>query len=216
MAVNMKNLIRVLLFIALIGAIIMIQSLDINEAYNFDNDQISVVMFLAVSIIATILFIPGSIIGIIGGIVFGPVLGTLLVVVSATIGSIFSFMLSRYFSQFKLIKKIHQSKKFKKMDEFIRKNSTDVLVVTRLLPLFPFSIQNYYYGLTNISIVKFSIITFITIIPGTFLYCYFAARVYYDNENILIYLIVFSLILIVLYFVSKKVVKTLYNSLSIK
>ncbi len=56
------------------------------------------------------------------------------------------------------------------LEDIIQKGGLKLIVLTRLSPLFPFSILNYFYGLNNITYKDFSI-SLICIIPGTFLYC---------------------------------------------
>ena len=42
-----------------------------------------------------------------------------------------------------------------------------MLMITRFVPLFPFSLQNYVYGLTNIPFRTYALVTIPTILPGT-------------------------------------------------
>lgn len=213
MVIKMKKTYRIILLLALILLIFLARKLDTSVIITIlnENKGLSIITFIVITIIATVLFVPGSIIGIVGGVVFGPVLGSILVVISTTIGSSIAFLISRYLNDFTIIQKLKTTKKYIKMDDFIKKNSTDVLVVTRLFPLFPFNIQNYYYGFTSISFIRFTIITFLTIIPGTVLYCYFANKIYYDNENMTLYFVILSTIMIIFYLVCKKILKSKYN-----
>ncbi len=195
--------------------LLFVVSLSIYFAIFFDIDidlvitefksrgSFAVLLFVFFAVFATVLFIPGSIIGIVGGIVFGPYLGTLLVVISATFGSVISFLISRYFYNSRIVIYIKNIDSYKKIDKFTTKNSTDLLVITRLLPIFPFNLQNYYYGFTTISIKKYSVVTFFTLIPGTFIYCFFASKIYYDSQSVILYVLGFSTIIIVLYFITK-------------
>lgn len=169
------------------------------------NNYYSMITFVFISIIATVIFIPGTLIAIVGGITYGSIVGTILVVFSTTIGSGLSFLISRYLSDLEFVKSIQKSKKFKSMDKFVKSNETDMLVVTRLLPLFPFNIQNYYYGFTSISFTKYIVVTLVTIIPATFMYCYFANEIYYDSEKIVSSIIILSIIMLVLYYIGKKI-----------
>ena len=45
-----------------------------------------------------------------------------------------------------------------------------ILMITRLLPIFPFNLQNFAYGITNISIVTYSLGTFLFMIPGIIIF----------------------------------------------
>ncbi len=208
----MEKAYKVIPLIIIVILIILFKNTSTNEIISILNTNvISIIAFILIAIIATIIFIPGSIIGIVGGIVFGPIIGSVLVIISTTIGSSVAFLISRYLNKFKIVQKIKLTKKFIKMDNFIKRNSTDVLVVTRLLPLFPFNIQNYYYGFTSISFKKFTLVTLLTITPGTILYCYFASKIYYDNENMSLYFVILSSIMIIIYFVSKQILKVKYK-----
>ncbi len=191
-----------IIILAILITIAIVVDIDINVVILSlqQNKLAGALGFVVLATIATILFIPGSLIGIVGGLVFGAYFGTLLVVIGATLGSICSFLISRYYSDVEWLK---TSKHYQKMDQFVSNNGTDILVITRLFPIFPFNIQNYYYGLTSISLKKYSIITFITLIPGTFIYVYFANRIYYNNENFTWYFLAFSLILVILYVITK-------------
>ncbi len=201
----MNKLITFIIFISVIIFAIYFE-LD-NALFNLiveKKSKYSWLIFIILATISTVLFVPGSIIGIVGGLAFGTYLGTVLVVISATFGSVISFMISRYFGDIKFLK---SSKHFKNMDEYVVKHGIDILIITRLFPIFPFNVQNYYYGLTSISLIKYTIITFITLIPGTFIYVYFANRIYYDSSNFAIYILILSTILCILYFISKKLYK---------
>lgn len=45
-----------------------------------------------------------------------------------------------------------------------------ILMITRLLPIFPFNLQNFAYGITNIPIVKYTVGTFIFMVPGIIIF----------------------------------------------
>lgn len=51
------------------------------------------------------------------------------------------------------------------------------LAVTRLVPLFPFNVQNFAYGVTDMPLPVYALGTFAFIVPGTALYAYGAAGV---------------------------------------
>ena len=53
----------------------------------------------------------------------------------------------------------------------------DFLILTRLVPVFPYNIQNYAYGVTNINILTFSAISLVTMAPGAFIYAYMAGEI---------------------------------------
>ena len=57
----------------------------------------------------------------------------------------------------------------------MKKNEVFILMITRLVPLFPFNLQNFAYGVTDMSLSTYSIFTFIFILPGSAMYTIGAA-----------------------------------------
>ena len=41
-----------------------------------------------------------------------------------------------------------------------------VLMITRMVPIFPYNLQNFAYGITDIGFWKYSILTFVFMLPG--------------------------------------------------
>ena len=52
-----------------------------------------------------------------------------------------------------------------------------IVAFTRLVPVFPYFLVNYAFGLTRISLAAFAIATFFAMIPLTIAYTYFASHI---------------------------------------
>lgn len=151
-------------------------------ASNFDNlkefllsfNELGWIIFILLFALAALFSVHGSILAIVGAIVYGPVLGGILSVIGATLGAALAFITARYLLRDSMEKKFANNLVYQKINEGIEKNGTDFLIITRLVIIFPYNIQNFIYGLTNIGFIKYTIITFFTIIPGTFLYTFLA------------------------------------------
>ena len=128
-------------------------------------------LYILLFIIATLLLLPGSILVIAGGIVFGPLLGTLL-----------SLMLARWLGRDLLLKYVGHSNTFQAIEKGIARNGIDFLILTRLIPLFPYNIQNYAYGLTTIAFWPYTLISALTTLPGIVIYTVMASDL--ANEGI--------------------------------
>lgn len=129
-------------------------------------------IYIAVMVVASVvLAVPGVTFAIIAGAIFGPWWGTLLCTLSATVGAIVAFIVGRFFLQDSLRDQIVKNQYIRKLlfDENT-KNEMMVLMITRLVPVFPYNLQNFAYGITDISLVKYSIGTFFFMIPGTAMY----------------------------------------------
>ncbi|EKR8751287.1 TVP38/TMEM64 family protein [Escherichia coli] len=132
-------------------------------------------LYILLFIIATLFLLPGSILVIAGGIVFGPLLGTLLSLIAATLASSSSFLLARWLGRDLLRKYVGHSHTFQAIEKGIARNGIDFLILTRLIPLFPYNIQNYAYGLTTIAFWPYTLISALTTLPGIVIYTVMAS-----------------------------------------
>lgn len=139
-------------------------------------------LYILLFIIATLFLLPGSILVIAGGIVFGPLLGTLLSLIAATLASSYSFLLARWLGRDLLLKYVGHSHTFQAIEKGIARNGIDFLILTRLIPLFPYNIQNYAYGLTTITFWPYTLISALTTLPGIVIYTVMASDL--ANEGI--------------------------------
>ena len=62
------------------------------------------------------------------------------------------------------------------------KNELFVLLITRVVPVFPYNLQNFAYGITDISFRTYTIGSFIFMLPGTAMYTIGTAGIT-DTEN---------------------------------
>ncbi|EEX2217360.1 TPA: TVP38/TMEM64 family protein [Escherichia coli] len=139
-------------------------------------------LYILLFIIATLFLLPRSILVIAGGIVFGPLLGTLLSLIAATLASSSSFLLARWLGRDLLLKYVGHSHTFQAIEKGIARNGIDFLILTRLIPLFPYNIQNYAYGLTTIAFWPYTLISALTTLPGIVIYTVMASDL--ANEGI--------------------------------
>jgi uncharacterized membrane protein YdjX (TVP38/TMEM64 family) len=60
----------------------------------------------------------------------------------------------------------------RRLDEGVEKHGWRMLLITRLVPLFPFNLQNYAYGLTRIGVGSYVFLTALCIVPGVIVYTF--------------------------------------------
>ena len=138
-------------------------------------------LYIALFIVATVCLMPGSILVLVGGIVFGPWVGTLLSLVAATLASALSFLLARLLGRTLLLNYVGHTATFQAIERGIARNGVDFLILTRLIPLFPYNIQNYAYGLTAIPFWPYTLISALTTLPGIFIYTFMASTLAVDG-----------------------------------
>ncbi len=134
------------------------------------------IAFIIIYNVATLLFVPGSLLTLKGGCLFGLFGGSLYVLVAATIGATFAFLIGRYVSRDWVCQQIGKNPKFQAIDKAVAKNGFKIVFLTRLSPIFPFNLLNYAFGVTQVSLKDYILGT-IGILPGTIMYIYMGSLI---------------------------------------
>lgn len=127
-------------------------------------------VFIAIYVVATVAFLPGTPLTLLAGLVFGPVFGTLWAVIGATIGATLAFLVGRYAARGLVERWTAKDERIRRLDEGVERQGWRMLLITRLVPVFPFNLQNYAYGLTRIGLGTYVLLTAVCIIPGAAVY----------------------------------------------
>ncbi len=130
------------------------------------------VVFIGLYILATIFFIPGSVITLAAGVLFGVRWGSVYVSIASVVGASLAFLIGRYFARGWVRKKIDSRPKFKAVDNAISREGAKIVLLLRLSPLFPFNFLNYGLGVTKIPFWKYVGASWLGMLPGTILYVY--------------------------------------------
>ena len=125
--------------------------------------------FAAGYVVATLAFVPGSILTLAAGAIFGVWQGALLVFVCATLGASAAFLLGRSVARAAIQRRIARHPRFAAIDRAVAKNGLRTVLLLRLSPVFPFNLLNYALGLTSLRFGDF-LAGSLGMIPGTLLY----------------------------------------------
>lgn len=146
-------------------------NLDSIKAFYADTPVWMTSLFFLTYVTITSLSIPGAIVlTLLSGAVFGVLPGTLLVSVASTVGATLAFLMSRYLFRDYFLNK--HSRRFDNMDRKFRERGTMYLFSLRMVPVSPFVVINVLMGLTSIKLWSYIWITFVGMLPGTFIYVY--------------------------------------------
>lgn len=129
-------------------------------------------LFVVLYVVATVLFLPGSILTLGAGVVFGLVRGAVIVSVSATLGATAAFLVGRYLARDWVARKIEGNARFRAIDEAVAREGWKIVGLTRLSPVFPFNLLNYAFGLTRVGLRAYVLASWIGMMPGTLMYVY--------------------------------------------
>ncbi|MEG4340799.1 MULTISPECIES: TVP38/TMEM64 family protein [unclassified Microcoleus] len=129
------------------------------------------VAFVATYNLATVLFVPGSVLTLGGGAIFGLWWGSVYVFAASILGAVFAFAIGRYLCRDRVVKYMESHPKFKALDRAVSQQGLKIVFLTRLCPLFPFNLLNYALGITQVSLKDYVLGSF-GMIPGTIMYVY--------------------------------------------
>jgi uncharacterized membrane protein YdjX (TVP38/TMEM64 family) len=134
------------------------------------------IAFIVIYNLATILFVPASILTLGGGAIYGVVWGSIYVFVAATLGAIFAFLIGRYFARGWFSEKIRNNMTFRAIDAAVAIDGFKIVLLTRLSPIFPFNMLNYVFGFTRVALKDY-ILGSIGMIPATIMYVYLGSLI---------------------------------------
>ena len=132
---------------------------------------IAPIAFIIIYIVATVAFLPGSVLTLGAGVLFGVIEGSIYVFIGATIGATLAFLVGRYLARGWISKKITNNEKFSAIDRAVGKEGFKIVLLTRLSPIFPFNLLNYGMGVTGVSLKDY-VLASVGMIPGTVMYVY--------------------------------------------
>ncbi len=172
-----NNVWKLILFVVfLVALVILFRLLGWGDKIALLRDWISGLgiwgpfVFVFLYIVAVILALPGAAITIAGATLFGSVLGVVLVSIASTSGASLAFLIARYLARDFISGKLSANETFRKLDLLTQEHGAVVVAITRLVPLFPFAILNYGFGLTAISFRTYVFWSWLCMLPGTILY----------------------------------------------
>jgi uncharacterized membrane protein YdjX (TVP38/TMEM64 family) len=196
---NLKNLMnkKIIIFCSLIVLVLVMNhylgwSKYLSDTGNLvflknmvdENIVLAGAIYVGLTVIGcVVLALPGASFALFAGLIFGPVLGTILCSFATTIGAVGAFLIGRFFLKESVKPMVEKNKYIKKLlfDES-GENGKLVLMITRLVPLFPYNLQNFAYGITDIKFWTYTIYSFVFMLPGTAMFTVGAAGIA-DEKN---------------------------------
>ena len=168
---------RPLLLVAILGTVILsARLLDVGHHLGTLREWIDglgpwgPVAFVILYALAVVAAIPGSALTVAAGALFGSALGVVVVSVAATLGASLSFLVSRYFARDAIANWLSGKETFRRLDQMTEEHGAVIVALTRLVPIFPFNLLNYGFGLTRVRFWTYVFWSWLCMLPGTVLY----------------------------------------------
>ncbi len=127
-------------------------------------------VFIFIYAIVAVAALPIFPMSIAAGSMFGSILGVIVVSVGTTLGATLSFLVSRYFAGKDVEEWLSTKEKFRSLYDLTEKRGAIIVAVTRLVPIFPYTLLNYGFGLTKVHFKTYLFWSWLCMIPATVVY----------------------------------------------
>jgi uncharacterized membrane protein YdjX (TVP38/TMEM64 family) len=132
--------------------------------------NLGMVAYVVLYIVAVVAAVPGLPISIAAAAIFGAFKGVILVSIGSTLGASLAFLIARYLARDAIYRRLSGNDKFRRLDRLTEQHGAVIVAITRLVPLFPFNLLNYGYGLTRIPFWTYAFWSWLCMLPGTIVY----------------------------------------------
>jgi uncharacterized membrane protein YdjX (TVP38/TMEM64 family) len=121
---------------------------------------------------ASLVLFPGSILTLAAGYFYGLVPAFVAISLGSTAATAVVFLVGRTVARGWVEARLAHHPVFRALDQAVGEQGFKIVLLTRLSPLFPFTLLNYAFSLTRVSFRSYVLASWIGMWPGTLLYVY--------------------------------------------
>ncbi len=174
-----KSIIKILITVGIVAAVyLVLRSYGVTDNIRLENvpkiktwvegfGRIAPLVYIGLYLVSTVFFLPGSPVTVLAGFLFGPLWGIFYASIASIISVSVAFLIARYVARDLVESWVKDNAQFRKIDAQVEEQGWRILMFTRLVPIFPFNLQNYAYGLTSIRFPTYVLVSAIFMLPGT-------------------------------------------------
>jgi uncharacterized membrane protein YdjX (TVP38/TMEM64 family) len=111
--------------------------------------------FVLVYVVATLLGVPGMPFTLLSPLLFGVGPAFVVMVVGSAISAALAFLIARYLARDVLAERLAGTEGFARLSALVEEHHWAVIPALRILPIAPFAVVNYGFGLTGISFWRY-------------------------------------------------------------
>ena len=208
-----KNIIKISIVVGIVAIVyFVLKSYGVTDNIRLENvpkiktwvasfGTIAPLVYIGLYLVSTVFFLPGTPVTVLAGFVFGPLWGVFYASIASIISVSAAFLIARYVARDLVESWVKNNAQFRKIDEQVEAQGWRIVMLTRLVPIFPFNLQNYAYGLTNIRFATYVLVSAIFMLPGTAVFVQLGGAFVSGEGNIwrtLIYLGIAGVLLLLL------------------
>jgi uncharacterized membrane protein YdjX (TVP38/TMEM64 family) len=157
------------LFIAILLAVLLYFDMEQQVISLLDwvdsKGAVAPLLFILIMALVVILLLPGIMFTVGGGFVFGVTEGSICIIVGTTLGAAVAFLTARHLFGARAARYLQNHVKLKLISDEMIPHGWKLVLLTRLVPFFPFKLSNYLFGLTRFSLGGFTAGTLLGIVP---------------------------------------------------
>jgi uncharacterized membrane protein YdjX (TVP38/TMEM64 family) len=124
-------------------------------------------------VLATVLFLPGSVAMMIGGFVFGFLPGLMFAAIAIPLGAQCAFEFGRWVARPWIRRKMANNRRMQLIEGALQERPILIIILTRLSLIIPFNLLNYVYGATSVRAGSHLLATAVGMLPAVALFAYF-------------------------------------------
>jgi uncharacterized membrane protein YdjX (TVP38/TMEM64 family) len=124
-------------------------------------------VYLLIYVAAELAFLPGTPFTILAALFFGAFWGYVIMLTGATAAAVLGFLSTRYLFGERFHKRFADQEEFQKISAWIEKSPWLAIPFVRIMPIFPFSVNNYALGLTRITFRTYLLTSLAAFVPMT-------------------------------------------------
>ncbi len=123
-------------------------------------------------VLATVLFLPGSVAMMIGGFVFGFLPGLIFAAIAIPLGAQCAFEFGRWVARPWIRRKVADNRRMQLIEGALQERPILIIILTRLSLIIPFNLLNYVYGATSVRAGSHLLATAVGMLPAVALFAY--------------------------------------------
>jgi uncharacterized membrane protein YdjX (TVP38/TMEM64 family) len=130
-------------------------------------------LFLAAHVLASLLFVPRTVLAVAAGLLFGMGWGLVWATLGSVLGAVAGFLVARYVNA-----GLIEPERMKRLGPLLQRAETGgwrAVTALRLIPVIPHSLANYALGLTRLPVASYALGSFLGQLPMTVAYVDFGA-----------------------------------------
>ena len=213
-----KSILKILITVGVVATVyLVLRAYGVTDDIRLENvpkiktwvegfGRIAPFVYIGLYLVSTVFFLPGAPVTILAGFVFGPLWGIFYASVASIISVSVAFLIARYVARDLVEGWVKDNAQFRKIDEQVEEQGWRIVMFTRVVPIFPFNLQNYAYGLTRIRFPTYVLVSAIFMLPGTAVFVQLGGAFVSGEGNIwktLLYLGIAGVLLLLLSLIPK-------------